>query len=369
MKTRSAILVGVGGQGAILTAKVFVNGLMKAGYDVKMSEVHGMSQRGGSVSTQVHWGDKVYSPVIGDGAADLMVAFEKMEAVRYARFLKPDGVAVINDYAMPSSTVAAGLEVYPEGCLEAMEASFKCFTLDAEQIGDSILRLTIVAQDGENGFPGKVTATTIYKVCSDNMLDITWEAETDKPTIINQTNHNYYNLSGDFTQPGYDQVLYVNADSFTASDAKYIPTGEIRSVEGTPFDFRTPHAIGDSIQSQYDQIQNATGYDHNFCLNTFKDGKGDDTQVCASLYSPKTGIFMEMFTNEPGVQVYSGNFQGVGKDADIVRKLGLKYPKHVSVCLESQKYPDSPNHPEWVSPVLNPGEKYYSRAAYKFSIK
>ena len=240
---------------------------------------------------------------------------------------------------------------------------------DAEQIGDSILRLTIVAQDGENGFPGKVTATTIYKVCSDNMLDITWEAETDKPTIINQTNHNYYNLSGDFTQPGYDQVLYVNADSFTASDAKYIPTGEIRSVEGTPFDFRKPHAIGDSIQSQYDQIQNATGYDHNFCLNTFKDGKGDDTQVCASLYSPKTGIFMEMFTNEPGVQVYSGNFQGVGKDADIVRKLGLKYPKHVSVCLESQKYPDSPNHPEWVSPVLNPGEKYYSRAAYKFSIK
>lgn len=240
---------------------------------------------------------------------------------------------------------------------------------DAEQIGDSILRLTIVAQDGENGFPGKVTATTIYKVCSDNMLDITWEAETDKPTIINQTNHNYYNLSGDFTQPGYDQVLYVNADSFTASDAKYIPTGEIRSVEGTPFDFRTPHAIGDSIQSQYDQIQNATGYDHNFCLNTFKDGKGDDTQVCASLYSPKTGIFMEMFTNEPGVQVYSGNFQGVGKDADIVRKLGLKYPKHVSVCLESQKFPDSPNHPEWVSPVLNPGEKYYSRAAYKFSIK
>ena len=134
MKTKSAVLVGVGGQGAILTAKVFVNGLLKAGYDVKMSEVHGMSQRGGSVSTQVHWGDKVYSPVIGEGAADLMVAFEKMEAVRYARFLKPDGVAVINDYAMPSSTTAAGLEEYPEGCLEAMTANFKCFTLDAAKI-------------------------------------------------------------------------------------------------------------------------------------------------------------------------------------------------------------------------------------------
>ena len=134
MKTKSAILVGVGGQGAILTAKVLVNGLMKAGYDVKMSEVHGMSQRGGSVSTQVRWGDKVYSPVIGEGAADLMVAFEKMEAVRYARFLKPDGIAVINDYAMPSSTIAAGLEEYPEGCLEAMTANFRCLTLDAARI-------------------------------------------------------------------------------------------------------------------------------------------------------------------------------------------------------------------------------------------
>ena len=240
---------------------------------------------------------------------------------------------------------------------------------EAEQIGDSILKLTIVGKDGENGFPGKVMAVTTYKLTADNVLDMTWEAETDKPTIINQTNHNYYNLNGDFTQPGYDMVLYVNADNFTPSDKLYIPTGEIKSVEGTPMDFRTPHAVGDSIHSDFDQIQNATGYDHNFCLNTFKDGKGDDTQVCASLYSPKTGIFMEMFTNEPGVQVYSGNFQGVGPDAKIARKHGLTYPKHVSVCLESQKYPDSPNHSDWIQPTLNPGEKYYSHAAYKFSIK
>lgn len=239
---------------------------------------------------------------------------------------------------------------------------------DAEQIGDSILKLTIVAKDGENGFPGKVMAVTTYKVTADNILDITWEAETDKPTIINQTNHNYYNLSGNFTQPGYDMVLYVNADNFTPSDSLYIPTGEIKSVEGTPMDFRTAHAIGDSIKSDFDQIQNAGGYDHNWCLNTYKDGQGDDTQVCASLYSPKTGIFMEMFTNEPGVQVYSGNFQGVGNELNIQHKHG-PYPQHVSVCLESQKYPDSPNKPEWVQPVLNPGEKYFSHAAYKFSVK
>ena len=239
---------------------------------------------------------------------------------------------------------------------------------EAEQIGDSILKLTIVAADGENGFPGKVMAVTTYKVTADNILDITWEAETDKPTIINQTNHNYYNLSGDFTQPGYDMVLYVNADNFTPSDTLYIPTGEIKSVEGTPMDFRTAHAIGDSIKSSFDQIQNAGGYDHNWCLNTYKDGQGDDTQVCASLYSPKTGIFMEMFTNERGVQVYSGNFQGVGNELNIQHKHG-PYPQHVSVCLESQKYPDSPNKPQWVQPVVKPGEKYFSHAAYKFSVK
>lgn len=134
MENKSVLLVGVGGQGAILVAKILVNGLMQAGYDVKMSEVHGMSQRGGSVSTQVHWGEKVYSPVIGKGAADIVVAFEKMEAVRYADFLKPDGIAVINDYEMASSSTAAGLCEYPEGCLEAMQSHFKCFTLNAAQI-------------------------------------------------------------------------------------------------------------------------------------------------------------------------------------------------------------------------------------------
>ena len=134
MEKKSALLVGVGGQGAILVSKILVAGLMQAGYDVKMSEVHGMSQRGGSVSTQVHWGEKGYSPVIGKGAADIVVAFEKMEAVRYADFLKPDGVAVINDYEIPSSTIAAGLCEYPEGCLEAMQNHFKCFTLNAGEI-------------------------------------------------------------------------------------------------------------------------------------------------------------------------------------------------------------------------------------------
>ena len=240
---------------------------------------------------------------------------------------------------------------------------------DAEQVDSSTLKLTIKAQDGENGFPGNVTAVTTYKVTEDNTLDITWEATTDKETIINQTNHNYYNLNGNFNEVGTDMELYLNADNFTPSDANYIPTGEIKPVKDTPFDFTTPHPIKDAIGADFDQVKNANGgIDHNFCLNTYKDGKGDDTQVCASLYSPKTGIFMEMYTSEPGVQCYTGNFQGIGKEPNIAHK-GGKYPQYVSVCLESQKYPDSPNKKDWVQPTLKPGEKYYSHAAYKFSIK
>ena len=135
---KSCLLVGVGGQGAILISKIMTNGFMKAGYDVKQSEVHGMAQRGGSVSTQVRWGEKVYAPVFGKGEADIMVALERMEAVRYADFLKSDGIAVINDYAMNSTTVASGAEVYPEGCIEAMQKEFKTIPVKAADIAISL---------------------------------------------------------------------------------------------------------------------------------------------------------------------------------------------------------------------------------------
>ena len=164
-QNKSALLVGVGGQGAILVAKILVGGLMKAGYDVKMSEVHGMSQRGGSVSTQVHWGKKVYSPVIGKAAADIVVSFEKMEAVRYADYLKKDGVAVINDFEMPSSTIAAGLCQYPEGCMEAMEKNFKVFKLDAGKIAEGL---------GNAKCMNVVLFGSMVKALG--MTDIDWEA-------------------------------------------------------------------------------------------------------------------------------------------------------------------------------------------------
>ena len=237
------------------------------------------------------------------------------------------------------------------------------------EASDNLLKLQIESPDGDNGFPGNVVAVTTYKIVDGNTLDITWEATTDKPTIINQTNHNYYNLSGQLDQPGYDQVLCINADSFTVADDSYMPTGEVRAVEGTPMDFREPCRIACGIGNEFDQIQNANGgYDHNWCLNTYR-LEQPESEPAATLYSEKTGIFMEMFTNEPGVQVYTGNFQGIQGEENVARKHGLHYPQYVSVCLESQKYPDSPNHPEWPSPVVTPEKPYYSHAAYKFSIK
>lgn len=251
-------------------------------------------------------------------------------------------------------------------CLHGGPSGWQYQVYDAQQPDDSTLILTYHSPDGDNNFPGNVNVKVTFKVTSDNVLDETMEATTDKETVINMTNHSYFNLSGDPSKPGTNMVLWINADKYTPSDSTYMTTGEIKDVYGTPMDFTKRHPLYETIgDTSFPQIKNAGGYDHNWCLNTYKNGKGNDKVVAASLYSPESGIYMEMFTNEPGVQVYTGNFLGTG----VKGKHGIAYPKHASVCLESQKYPDSPNKKNWPSPYLKPGEKYYSHVAYKFSIK
>ena len=394
MKTLRASLLGMGAAALMLTAcagggqpepQLTASGLNPAKFDTIINEqpvkLYTLKNAQGMEVCITNYGGRVVSLVVPDKdgqPTDVVLGFDNIQQYADTQNTPTDYGSSVGRYAnrinmgkfvLDGDTIQLKQNDKHDGrdhCLHGGgDTGWMNKVYTAEQVDDQTLKLTIVAEDGENGFPGTVTATTIYRVTDDNILDIQWMAETDKPTIINQTNHNYYNLSGDLENPGYDQILYVNADSFTEADDSYMPTGVILSVEGTPMDFRTPHAVGDSIHSEYYQVKNAHGYDHNWVLNT----AGDDTQVCASLYSPKTGIFMEMYTNEPGVQVYSGNFQGVDGEENVVRKLGKKYPQHVSVCLESQKFPDSPNHPEWASPVLRPGEKYYSHAAYRFSIK
>lgn len=232
----------------------------------------------------------------------------------------------------------------------------------AEQPNDSTLKLTIVSPDGDNNFPGTVTATVTYTLTADNALDISYEATTDKPTIINMTNHSYFNLAGDPNKPITDNLLYVNAEGYTPVDRTYMTTGEIAPVEGTPFDFRTPRPVGENIKDfDNEQIKNGNGYDHNFVLAT----NGDINVPAAQLYCPETGIVLDVFTNEPGVQIYSGNFL----DGKQTGKNGVTYKQHAGICLETQHYPDSPNKPQWPSVQLNPGDTYNSHCIYKFSVK
>ena len=253
-------------------------------------------------------------------------------------------------------------------CLHGGPSGWQYQVYDAEQVDEQTLKLTIVSPDGDNGFPGTVTAIATYKLTEDNALDCTFEATTDKETVINMCNHSYFTLTGNPSQPGTNMELYVNADKMTPIDTTYMTTGELRDVYGSSLDFKKPRALYEMIADTTEhQIKYAGGYDHNYCLNTYKDGKGNDQMVAASLYDKTTGIFMQVFTNEPGIQVYTGNFQGTG----ITCKNGIKYPKHVSVCLETQKYPDSPNKVAkgWPSPYLKPGEKYLSHCVYKFTTK
>ena len=251
-------------------------------------------------------------------------------------------------------------------CLHGGPSGWQYQVYDATQVNDTTLQMSIDSKDGDNNFPGNVKAIVTYTLLSNNTLDIKYEATTDKETVINMNNHSYFNLSGNPSQPGTNMVLYINADNFTPTDSTYMTTGEIKPVYGTPMDFNKDHALYQSIaDTTFAQIKNAGGYDHNWCLNTYENGKGDDNKVAASLYSPESGILLQVYTNEPGIQVYTGNFLG----SNVKGKKGIVYPRQAAVCLETQKYPDSPNKKNWPSPYLKPGEKYYSHQVFKFSVR
>ena len=233
---------------------------------------------------------------------------------------------------------------------------------DAVQPNDSTLVLTLISPDGDNNFPGEVTVKVTYTLQNNNTLDIQYSGVTTTPTILNMTNHSYFNLAGNPSKPITDNVIMVNADSFTPVDSTYMTTGEISPVEGTPFDFRKARVIGENINDfDNEQIKNGNGYDHNFVLNS----KGDINIPAVELYSPESGILLTMYTTEPGVQLYTGNFL----NGSIKGKKGLVYNRNAGVCLESQHYPDSPNKPHWPSTSLNPGETYNSHTIYRFTTK
>lgn len=230
------------------------------------------------------------------------------------------------------------------------------------QIDATTIEMTRFSPDGDQNFPGNVTAKVTFKLTEDNAIDISFEATTDKKTIINMCNHSYFNLSGDANNPITDNLLYINADQYTPVDSTFMTTGAIDSVKGTPMDFVTAKPIGQDID-KYDfiQLKNGNGYDHNWVLNT----AGDVTKLAAKVISPISGIALEVYTNEPGVQVYTGNFL----DGTVTGKKGIVYKQRTGVCLETQHYPDSPNKPSWPSVILEPGKVYNSKCVYKFTVE
>lgn len=246
-------------------------------------------------------------------------------------------------------------------CLHGGMKGWQYKVYDARRIDSSAVVMTLHSPDGDENFPGNVTAKVTFRLEDDNSIHIGYEAETDRKTIINMTNHSYFNLSGDASHSILGDVLYLNADAFTPVDSTFMTTGEIRPVAGTPMDFTTPKTIAADMDMRDEQVKNGNGCDHNWVLNT----KGDMNQVAARLTSPVSGITLEVYTDEPGIQVYSGNFL----DGSMKGKRGIAYRQRAAVCLETQHYPDSPNKPGWPSVELAPGEKYTSHCIYKFSVR
>lgn len=246
-------------------------------------------------------------------------------------------------------------------CLHGGPKGFHHSVWNATQPNDTTLELTLHSPDGEAGFPGNLDVKVVYTLTSDNALCLQYTATTDKPTVVNLTNHSYFNLSGNAANDVLNDTVQFDADAFTPIDSTFMTWGEIRPVEGTPFDFRAGKTVGQDIEADDEQLKNGLGYDHNMVLNT----GGDLSKVACRISDPTNGIVLRVYTTEPGIQFYTGNFL----DGKVKGKGGIAYPRRGAICVETQHYPDSPNQPNYPSVVLRPGETYSSTCIYKFSLE
>jgi aldose 1-epimerase len=249
----------------------------------------------------------------------------------------------------------------PPNTLHGGNMGFSEVTWDAVMPDEHTVQFTRLSEDMEQGFPGNLQIKVTYTLTDDNVLQMDYAATTDKKTVINLTNHAFFNLNGEGSGTIANHTLQINADFYTPIDANLIPTGKIEPVAGTPFDFREAKKIGSRIDQEHEQLHNGKGYDHNWVLNA---DKSSEMFLAATAIGDRSGIVLEVFTQEPGLQFYSGNFM----QSQNIFKSGAKDDFRTAFCLETQHFPDSPNQPSFPSTVLEPDQQYRTRSAYKFSV-
>ncbi len=340
------------------------------------SEINGKSTRlfvlknnKGMVVTLTNYGAKivsVYAPDKNGNFDDVVLGFNSLE--EYQKYGASHGAIVgpfANRIANGSFTIDNDTYRLPvnngEATLHSGPDSWYRKVWDYEQVGNAII-FSIESPDGEFGFPGNKRAKVTYSLTNENELRIDYEVTTDKSTHINLTNHSYFNLNGEGNGDILDHILVINATKATpAKDESMIPTGEIVNIQGTELDFSSPHPIGERIQADHPQLKFGSGYDINYVLNK----TSDELSFAASVFEPENGRYMEVFTTEPGIQLYTGNHLS-GKE---IGNSGEPYTTRSGFCLETQHFPDSPNQPQFPSTILNPGEVYKSTTIYTFSVK
>ncbi len=369
------VLATTTGLGSAMAADEYVELDRKnfvAQIDGKKTDLYTITNKRGMVVKITNYGARVEQILVPDKTGklgDVALGYETIEQVmngsgamgshvgRYAnRIAKGTFTLDGQTYQLPINNAPNHLHGGPLG------SRFRVF--DAKQLGPSKVEMRYTYQDGEQGYPGAVKSSVTYSLSDDNGLVIDYDAVTDRATVVNFTNHTFFNLMGQGNGDILGHVLTINAERFTVFDATAIPTGEIRPVAGTPLDFTTPHRIGERIDADFDQLKIGKGYDNNFVLNKKLGAFG----LAARVSEPTTGRVMEVWTTEPGMQIYTGNFLEGLVPRDIGKGRAV-YNVRTGVCFEPQHYPDSPNHPEFPTTVLRPGQKYVGKIVYKFSVE
>jgi len=367
----AVIMVGCGQSAPKLTKSGLDPAAFEAEYNGQAVSLYTLTNANGMEVCITNFGGRVVSVMVPDRSGefkDVVLGFDNVQSYfpengdsnygaalgRYANRIK-DGFFSIDgvQYELPHND--------GKNCLHGGPTGWHNKVYEVVEADSKHIKLKMVSPDGDMKYPGNVTAYVTYTLTDANAIDIAYDATTDAPTVINMSNHSYFNLGADPQNHSVcDEILYINASGYTPIDTASIPFGTIDPVAGTPFDFTQPKLIGADIAADNEQLRNGSGIDHNYVLDT----KGDESAVACTLTNPANGITLKVYTNEPGLQVYTGNFL----DGKTVGKGGLAFNHRGAICLETQHYPDSPNEPEWPSTVLRPGEKYHSHCIFAFSV-